>query len=264
MKCLDFLQKCVDWYHACLPRKKPDEGLTEKARLIAHRGAHDRNKHIFENTHEAFARALELGCWGIEFDVRETADQILVVHHDATLKRLWGKDIAIRRLTFDRLRQIVPQIPSLEEVVNNYGKHIHLFIELKTPFLAEVQLKEILQSLTPCDDYHLLSLDEKIFASFSQFPKQALLLVAEHNNVKKFCDLSLQKRYGGVLGHYVLMTQNRLAQLRADKKQAIGVGMVDSKFSLYRELNRGIPWLFSNNVAALSGYLQELKNTTHD
>ncbi|ASQ44633.1 glycerophosphodiester phosphodiesterase [Legionella clemsonensis] len=263
MRFLDFLQKCVDWYFASLPRKKPDDFLIENARLIAHRGAHDGNKRILENTNEAFARALELGCWGIEFDIRETADGVLVVNHDATLKRLWGKNVAIKKLTFPKLRQIVPQIPSLKEVVENYGKRIHFFIELKAPFSAEAQLVEILQALTPCEDYHLLSLDENIFASFSQFPKEALLLVAEHNNVKKFCELSLQKQYGGVLGHYALMNQKTLKQLRAEKK-IIGVGMVNSRFSLYRELNRGIAWLFSNNVAALSYCLQRLKNTLHD
>lgn len=260
MKILDLLQQGVDWYYASLPRKKPNHLHVEKARLIAHRGAHDRNNCVVENTKEAFTRALELGCWGIEFDVRETADHVLVVNHDATLKRLWGKNTAINTLTFRKLRQMVPQIPSLEEVIKNYGKRIHLFIELKTPVSAEPQLKEIVQSLTPCEDFHLLSLDEEIFASLSQFPKQAMLLVAEHNNVKKFCELSLQKQYGGVLGHYLLMSQNRLKQLQVDKKQAIGVGMVDSKFSLYRELNRGIPWLFSNNAALLSDCLQKLKN----
>ncbi|CEK12194.1 glycerophosphodiester phosphodiesterase [Legionella hackeliae] len=259
MKMLDFLQKCIDYYFAFIPRKQPVQSTFENARLIAHRGAHDRNKHIVENTDAAFTQALLYKCWGIEFDIHETADHRLVVNHDPTLKRLWGQDVAIAELTFQELRRQVPQIPSLEEVVKRYGKRMHLFIELKAPFAAEAQLAKVLQPLTPCENYHLLSLDEAIFASLSQFPKQSLLLVAEHNNVKQFCELSLKNEYGGVLGHYLLMTKNILKQLQEGENQAVGVGMVDSKFSLYRELNRGVPWLFSNDVAKLSRCLKALK-----
>jgi glycerophosphoryl diester phosphodiesterase len=35
------------------------------------------------------------------------------------------------------------------------------------------------------------------------------------------------------------------------------VGMVDSKYSLCRELNRGINWLFTNRAAAVKAYLQD-------
>ncbi len=225
--------------------------------LIAHRGAHDKNKIVIENTDAAFARALNLGCWGIEFDVQQTLDRVLVINHDSTLKRLWGKDVAIGELTFRELRQLVPQVPSLTEVVRNYSKHLHLFIELKAPFTAEAQLIESLSQLNPCEDYHLLSLDKEIFASFSQFPNKALLLVAGHNNVKEFCQLSLEKKYGGVLGHYLLLNNRRLKQLQTDKDQVFGVGMIDSKYALYRELNRGIQWLFSNNIPLLESCLQE-------
>lgn len=57
------------------------------ARVIAHRGArHRRNgSAIRENTLEAFERAIAIGSEGIELDVRRTADDVLVVHHDAHL-----------------------------------------------------------------------------------------------------------------------------------------------------------------------------------
>ena len=55
------------------------------ARVIAHRGAsHKRDgSPIRENTLAAFERAIELGVEGIELDVRRTADDVLVIHHDA-------------------------------------------------------------------------------------------------------------------------------------------------------------------------------------
>ena len=50
--------------------------------VIAHRGASAAER---ENTVIAFRRAVELGADGIELDVRRTADDRLVVHHDAVL-----------------------------------------------------------------------------------------------------------------------------------------------------------------------------------
>jgi glycerophosphoryl diester phosphodiesterase len=50
--------------------------------IIAHRGASAVER---ENTIAAFARAAALGADGVELDVRRTADDRLVVHHDARL-----------------------------------------------------------------------------------------------------------------------------------------------------------------------------------
>jgi glycerophosphoryl diester phosphodiesterase len=50
--------------------------------VIAHRGA---SRAEPENTIVAFRRAVAMGADGIELDVRRTADDVLVVHHDAVL-----------------------------------------------------------------------------------------------------------------------------------------------------------------------------------
>lgn len=50
--------------------------------VIAHRGA---SAAAPENTVEAFTKAVQMGADGIELDVRRTADDHLVVHHDAHL-----------------------------------------------------------------------------------------------------------------------------------------------------------------------------------
>jgi glycerophosphoryl diester phosphodiesterase len=51
-------------------------------RIIAHRGASRAEQ---ENTLSAFRRAGDMGADGVELDVRRTADDRLVVHHDAAL-----------------------------------------------------------------------------------------------------------------------------------------------------------------------------------
>ena len=257
---LKLTEKIIGSFFACYPRRMPKKLEATETRLIAHRGAHDKKLGIIENTHDAFARAQALDCWGIEFDVHATADGVLVVNHDPTLTRLWGKNLAIGDLKFKTLRQLVPEIPCLAEVVERYGKRMHLFIELKTPFKAEKALSEELNSLVAGEDYHLLSLDEALFPTFTAFPPAVMLLVPVHNNVSQFCELVMQKNYGGVLGHYLLMNKAKIAKLNLAKKR-VGVGMVDSRLGLYRELNRGLSWVFSDRVAVLSDCLQKIKKT---
>jgi glycerophosphoryl diester phosphodiesterase len=58
--------------------------MLSRSRLlrIAHRGA---SGHCPENTRAAFLRAIELGADMVELDVRRSADDRLVLHHDARL-----------------------------------------------------------------------------------------------------------------------------------------------------------------------------------
>lgn len=252
---LQLLEKMVDVYFSVVPRHKPSLELSQSAHLIAHRGAHNKAQGIIENTLAAFDRAQDLGCWGIEFDVRATADNVLIVNHDPTLKRLWGYDLPISQLSFKELRSLAPDIPSLKEVITAYGQIMHLFIELKTPFHNEEVLAQTLDGLTAGENYYLLTLNPSVFRSLSLFPKYALLLVAGSNNVNKFCEISLKENYGGVLGHYFLMNNKLINKLKTAHK-IVGVGMVDSKSSLYRELNRGVDWLFTDRAVEIQSYLR--------
>lgn len=252
------VEKLIDTCFAYFPQPQPDMKKHANIRLVAHRGAHDNQLKIEENTLAAFDRAQDLGCYGIEFDVHACADGVLVVNHDATLKRLWGHDVAINTLRFEELRRLAPMVPTLEEIIANYSKRMHLFIELKSPFTATHSLAHTLRDLTPCLDYHLISLDENIFPLLHLFPKESMLLVSFYNNVSQFCKLSLQQRYGGVLGHYLLL-QNKQIQQLLHANQMAGVGIVDSKYSLYRELNRGLSLLFSNKAATIATLLDELQ-----
>lgn len=256
------VERLVDTYFAHMPRQKPNKNRLKNVRLVAHRGAHDKGRLIQENTIAAFERAKQLGCYGIEFDVHATKDNVLVINHDPTLKRVWGHHGSIDSLPFIELRDSIPKVPTLEEVIDLYGKRMHLFIEVKAPFIATQALADALTSLTPCVDYHLLSLDETLLPLLSSFPKEALLLVPGHNNVKQFCRLSLQQSYGGVLGHYLLLTNKYINELK-QANQIAGVGFVDSRFSLYRELSRGIEFIFTNNVSVVAHQLRKLRGE-HD
>ena len=55
----------------------------------AHRGLHDNQSDVPENSMAAIRKAVEAG-YGIEFDVQLTRDRIPVVFHDETLERVCG------------------------------------------------------------------------------------------------------------------------------------------------------------------------------
>ena len=94
--------------------------------IIAHRGW---SECYPENTHAAFAAALTTGCHGIEFDVRLSAEGVVVVSHDATLARFGGSSVPVSQLTVAGLRTSYP-LPTLAEVLDRY-RQVELLIELK-------------------------------------------------------------------------------------------------------------------------------------
>ncbi|HVL32774.1 MAG TPA: glycerophosphodiester phosphodiesterase [Actinomycetota bacterium] len=97
--------------------------------LIAHRGLSARAP---ENTLEAFSRALDAGCDGIETDVRLTADGGLVLLHDDELARTTG----VRGRASDmRFADVVALgVPSLEEFLELCAGRTRMYLELKGSF----------------------------------------------------------------------------------------------------------------------------------
>ncbi|MDR3474605.1 MAG: glycerophosphodiester phosphodiesterase family protein [Devosia sp.] len=69
---------------------------------IAHRGLHDREQGIIENSRAAFERAIEHG-FAIECDVQLTRDGVPVVFHDDRLDRLTGLSGFVRDISSDEL-----------------------------------------------------------------------------------------------------------------------------------------------------------------
>ena len=95
--------------------------------IIAHRGASSLAR---ENTIESFKKAIEIGVDMIEFDVRRTKDQALIVHHDELME---GRQV--KELTYDEiLKMAIGQgfsVPTFEEVLKCTSGKIKLDVEIK-------------------------------------------------------------------------------------------------------------------------------------
>ncbi len=86
-----------------------------------------------ENGLLAFAAALEAGA-GIECDLRLTADDHILVFHDADARRLCGSPVVIGRATaaeLARLRVGEHPIPTLEGLLALVGGRVPLLLEVK-------------------------------------------------------------------------------------------------------------------------------------
>ncbi|MFK0383105.1 glycerophosphodiester phosphodiesterase [Agrobacterium sp. NPDC090273] len=105
------------------------------AQPVAHRGYHDMNHAIWENTLSAFSRAIEAG-FAIECDVQLGADSVPVVFHDHEMTRLTGIKGDIRERTSGELSllsigQTKDKIPTLKQLLALCAGKVPLVIELK-------------------------------------------------------------------------------------------------------------------------------------
>ncbi len=254
------LQKIADYIFAIIPRNRPKITTLKHCRIVSHRGEHD-NKTVMENTLDAFERVFIDGVWGIEFDIRWTLDLQPVVIHDADCQRVFGSPLEISNLSLEFLQSAIPQIPSLLQVVDRYGKKIHLMIEIKEVDFADIEfqrsrLAKILSNLTPVKDFHLLALKPSLFELFDIIPDAAKLPVAELN-VSSLSQETLVKSYAGICGQYLLIS-NRLIKKHKEQSQGTGCGFIASRFSLYRELNREVEWIFTNHALKLNRIRKKL------
>jgi len=254
------LLQIVDLFYGNLPQPIPDKELLKQCKIVSHRGEHD-NKTVFENTIDAFDRAKEAGVWGIEFDICWTNDLQPVVFHDRNLKRVFKSDIEVNKVTLAELKEHCNLIPSLSEVIQKYSKSLHLMVEIKEeeypdPVYQNNVLKDLFHPLTPQVDFHLISLRPEMFMLINFVPASTFLPSARLN-VKQLSNLALWENYRGVTGHYILITDT-IIEKHHKQKQRIGTGFISSKNCLFRELNRGIEWIFSNNAVELQNILNSL------
>ena len=111
------IRQFLDEFYARWPQSVPSKARLQQCKIISHRGEYD-NRHIFENTIEAFDRAKLIGVWGIEFDLRWTKDLHPVAIHDADLRRVFGSQLKIRQATLAELQAECPLVPSVPEMIS--------------------------------------------------------------------------------------------------------------------------------------------------
>ena len=158
-----------------------------ETKIIAHRGLSGLE---IENTEEAFIAAGERSYYGIEADIRRTADGKFIICHDADLERLCGVDIEVEATPFDELMEIPlrnkwwraddgsARFSTLEgyiEICKKYGKTA--ILELKSEFCTEEieSIIEIIDSLDYLGSVIYISFDyDNLLQVRSFLPEQSV------------------------------------------------------------------------------------------
>lgn len=263
---IDTAMRLSDAWVCLWPQSKPSN-LNPQTRIISHRGVRD-NRNVLENTFAAMdplvvynATKPRVPVWGIECDVRWTADLEPVIFHDPDLRRVLNSPEKLCDLNFATLRSRFPQVPHLRELAQRYGGKLHLMLEVKSesyPDQSEQneRLLAALGNLQPQADYHLYSFDTALLDRIDNLPPAAKIAIALFNRTEVLRAV-LEQGYAGLGAHYTVMNQATIDQLKRHEKHGC-IGMVDSKNSLYRELKRGADWLFSNDAIRIARHCTAL------
>jgi glycerophosphoryl diester phosphodiesterase len=102
---------------------------------VAHRGLHDGNNAVWENTLSAFKRAVDAG-YAIECDLQYVADAVPVVFHDDDMERLLKikgdvRDKSSGELSLMSIGGTTDKVPTLMALLDLVKGKVPLVIELK-------------------------------------------------------------------------------------------------------------------------------------
>jgi phosphatidylglycerol phospholipase C len=119
-------------------RARKDAKGRQMPQCIAHRGY--KAKHP-ENTMAAFRGAVNAGAHALETDVHITKDEVVVLSHDGTLKRCFGKPDKIKDLTWDEIKDLTTtaepheHMPRLQDLLDYLAEpeleDVWLFLDIK-------------------------------------------------------------------------------------------------------------------------------------
>lgn len=134
------LKSIISLFFLCLLGTLSYESMSQKkntTQVIAHRGAW-KNTDVPENSIAALQHAIELKCWGSEFDVHLSSDSVPFILHDHSIQ-----GIHIEKTTAAKLKQIKlangEQLPTLESYLEA-GKNqttTRLILEIKSSSISK-------------------------------------------------------------------------------------------------------------------------------
>ena len=87
----------------------------KKMKFYAHRGA---SADFPEHTMAAYRGAIEQGALGFECDIRVTKDEVLILWHDANMKKEAKSAAIIANRTYAEIKQIYPAVMTLNELLD--------------------------------------------------------------------------------------------------------------------------------------------------
>ena len=232
--------------------KKIDRGDTQ---IIAHRGLSGIE---VENTDVAFVAAGENSYYGIEADVRKTADGKFVMCHDADLERISGQKIDVESSTLAQLQEIpllnkdgkkdesihLTTLENYISICKEYNKQA--ILELKSVFTKDeiVEIVEIIASLGYLDRVTFISFNYDNLLYVREFSPDQSAMYLFSKMTDEIVDMLIRDRIDVAIKH------TKLTKSDLDRFHEAGLKVncwtVDNKATAEKYAKWGVDYITTN------------------
>ena len=223
--------------------------------LVGHRGA---TGYAPEHSMRGYHMAIDKGADYIELDLQLTKDNKLLCMHDSTLDRTTTGTGLIQDKTLAEIQSSYTlkegdEIPSLEDVLKEFGNSVKYYIETKRPFDMNMD-KELLKQLK---DYKLIGYKTKKFDVIIQsFAKESLINIRnQYSNIplvylsNTFTESYIQEAFDNdfyaVAPKYTTITKS-LVDNAHSKGLKVHTWTVNSTVDMRDMENKGVDGIFTN------------------
>jgi glycerophosphoryl diester phosphodiesterase len=214
---------------------------------IAHRGEPVGHR---ENTLPGFAAAVALGADMVEIDLRRTRDGAIVVLHDQTLERLWGRAVSVADVDLDEVAALGEgdvRIPTLSAVLDAVALPLMVDFTRRDVVAGGLQAVQAAGALGRClfvsgnvaalQQLRDQSAEARLGPTWVEGPEPPLALLRD-----------LGAEYWNPMSELVTPEGVRAVH---DAGLAVSTWTVDSPREMKRVLRAGVDAVVSNRIAAL-------------
>lgn len=153
--------------------------------IIGHRGAKGLAP---ENTLASFHKALDHHVDQLEFDLRLTRDQVIVVHHDPYLTDPSGARLPLKEHDYAALKQHKADLLTFDELLADLAPSVHLLVEIKPQEPTVAIIARLRQELTdgrPASSISICSFDQAILrAVHAALPELEMVVIERWSGVR--------------------------------------------------------------------------------
>jgi glycerophosphoryl diester phosphodiesterase len=235
--------------------------------VIAHRGA---SKIASENTLKAFQKAIDLKADFIEFDLRRSKDNQLVITHDEDLLRLTGINRMVSSLRLQDLKSLDfgegEKIPTFEELIQLARDKIKLNCEITVPNIGE-KVIENLEKYKMVDSTIISSfLHEELIkikklspeirvASLEPTPYVKKLDWVEKEQMVEYC---IKNKFYAI-NPLVIMVDQKLVNYAHDFGIKVFPWTVNVKIAIKKLIKLGVDGIITDDIELLQTVINDFK-----
>ena len=229
--------------------------------IFGHRGASAIEP---ENTMKAFQQAFEDGADGIEFDVRLTADNQMVIIHDSLINRTSNGIGLVRKKTYQELLEFDfgkgEKIPLLEDVLKKFRNRKWLNIEIKEQGF-EKQLLELLDKLKITQKYVISSFDISVIQKIKELNSNIPTAFLYGRIIIHLQTLISKSQCDGIHPKHTFVNRRLISEARY-YRLAVRAWTVDNPRKAWKLTKLGINGIITNNPKKILLYLKEKQQKT--